>query len=376
LQLLSQLYDALDQPEKAAQRWGALFESQQQNPAYVSMHVLRLLGQDKFDEADKWLKRLQQFAPQAFVTVELTARYHLAQQKYELIIQAITAYLDAENADTPRADRVSQAVRLYEVLLASAPANSGLAKQIADETDRLYAELVEARPTAAVAYARFAASRKRLDQALDLCERALPTSQRTQATATALGIVRAFGNDQQRERVARWLEENVAAEPDSLAALLQLADLRDLQQEYDEAMRHYRRILELDSQNVIALNNLAWLLAVRAGEHTEAERLIDAAIEASGPVAVLLDTQGTVRHSQGNFAGALESFDRSIREQDQPSTRFHRAQAHHAAGDADAARKDLQAALDAGLTADGLQPLERDAFRRLLAELKLPEPGT
>ncbi len=374
LQLLSRLYDSVDEREKADERWETLVEAQAGNPAYVSMHVLRLLERGRIDKAEEWLAELRRLAPDAFATVELTARLQLAKQNYDQILPGISEHLEAENPSEPRIDRLGQTVRLLEVLSAAAPKESEISQALATETEKLYLELVAEKPEFTLAFARFAARKGNLDQALDLCEQALETADRSQTAATALGMVRSMGgSEQQRARVEGWLQENVSQQPESLPALIQLADLRDLQQQYDEAIQLYRKIVELDSQNVVALNNLAWLLSARTSEHDEAERLINAAIEFSGPVAVLLDTRGSVRLNKGDISQAIEDFDASILEQDLPATRFHRAQAHWAAGHSEAARLDLEQGLSAGLADDVLQPLERDAYHELLRQTGLSE---
>lgn len=369
LQLLSQLYDAVDEPDKSDERWQKLIEGQTGNPAYISMHVLRLLNLRRIDQAQRWFNNLEQLAPNAFATVELGTRLSAAKKNYSKILPAITAYLESDTPGGSREDRLSQTVRLLEVLGTAVPADSEIAEALQAETAKQYRELIQQRPEVALAFARFAARSGNLDQALDLCERALETSPRSQVVATALGMVRSMdGSVGQRERVESWLEESVAQQAESVPALLQLADFRDLQQQYDEAMQLYRRVIELDPHNVVASNNLAWLLSVRTSEREEALHLINSAIEFSGPVAVLLDTRGTVLFHKGDLQQALEAFDASIEEQDLPATRFHRAQAHWAAGDHAAAKRDLESALAAGLSEDALQPLELDDYRKLLVE--------
>jgi hypothetical protein len=47
---------------------------------------------------------------------------------------------------------------------------------------------------------------------------------------------------------------------------LALADLRDFQERYGDAAAIYRRLLELNDRNVVALNNLAWLVSFQPVE--------------------------------------------------------------------------------------------------------------
>jgi len=374
LQLLSRLYDWLNEPENADARWESLVTAQPENPAYISQHVLRLLRRGKVEQAEEWLGTLRGLTPDTFTTCELTARLHLAKKDYDQIIPTLLEFLRAEAPAQTLEERQEQVLPLLEATYGAVPAESPAAAALQSETARLYREQVKRRPESTLAFARFVARAGDLDGALDLCQQALETSPST-ATAAALGMVRALGgSEEHKARVEAWLETNVEQVPDSPAALLQLADLRDLQQQFDEAMQLYRRILELNPQNIVALNNLAWLLSVRSEEHVEAEQLINTAIEHSGPVAVLLDTRGTIRFYKGDLQSAIEDFDASIAEQDIPGTRFHRAQAHWAAGDRQAATADMQKAQAEGLSAENLQPLERDAYRELLQAVLAQQP--
>jgi len=75
--------------------------------------------------------------------------------------------------------------------------------------------------------------------------------------------------------------------PDWMPIQLKLRD------NLEEAVAAYQEVLKLRADDVLALNNLAWLLAVRDGRGEEALSLIERAIEVAGPDGGLLDTQGS-----------------------------------------------------------------------------------
>ena len=58
------------------------------------------------------------------------------------------------------------------------------------------------------------------------------------------------------------LEQAVAIAPSAIGLLMTLARLEEADRSYDAAIARYQRILELQPSNVIALNNLAYALAV------------------------------------------------------------------------------------------------------------------
>ena len=98
-----------------------------------------------------------------------------------------------------------------------------------------------------------------------------------------------------------WLEEMAHRQPDSLFLSTKLADLRTLQGNYPEAEAIYRRSLGANRDNVEALNNLAWQVALREGSPQEALKLVDRALEIAGPEPDLAGHQG--RHTDAVKSG-------------------------------------------------------------------------
>src|SRR5262249_57993882 len=92
--------------------------------------------------------------------------------------------------------------------------------------------------------------------------------------------------------VERLIEAGRRASPGSLDLLLTLADLRDAEGQHTEAIRLYRQVLGAAPDNALALNNLAWLLALHEGREDEALELVDRARKVAGDAGSLLGTRG------------------------------------------------------------------------------------
>ena len=106
---------------------------------------------------------------------------------------------------------------------------------------------------------------------------------------------------------------------------MHLADLNDLRGDYAKAEELYREILKDEPGNVVALNNLAWLLAQKTGEGAEALQCVEAAVNGIGRRADLLDTRGTVRLSLGQNAAALADFADAVSDTPTAARLFHLA---------------------------------------------------
>jgi Tfp pilus assembly protein PilF len=185
--------------------------------------------------------------------------------------------------------------------------------------------------------------------------------------------------DGQAQRLEKRLREACTQNPQSMVLLLHLADLYDLRGRYRDAETLYRQILDAKNEpkNVVALNNLAWLLAHREGGAPEALGYIEKAVSGLGRRADLLDTRGLVYLKLGKREAALADLKEASEEAPTPTRLFHLAKAYHesrdraaALGALDKAHKSLEQ-VKKPLPAV-MHPTEQEECRRLLAELKVP----
>jgi Tfp pilus assembly protein PilF len=175
--------------------------------------------------------------------------------------------------------------------------------------------------------------------------------------------------DAQCEQAEGWLRTAIEKNPKNMALRMHLADLYDMRGAYDRSEQLYRDVLAVEKGNVIALNNLAWLLAQHANKGEEALPYIDAAVQGVGRRADLLDTHGLVQLSRGHTDEALADLREAAADAPSPTRLFHLARALDAANDREAAKKTLREARKLGLTPDGLHPHEQLVCRRLLEKL-------
>jgi tetratricopeptide (TPR) repeat protein len=186
--------------------------------------------------------------------------------------------------------------------------------------------------------------------------------------------------DEQVRRLEARLKEAIAKNDKLTVLKLHLADLYDLRGRYADAERLYRQILDerCEPHNVVALNNLAWLLAHRDGGADEALTLIEAAVNNAGRRADLLDTRGLVYLKLGRYEQALADFREANEDAPTPTRQYHLARAYFEMKDRATAARKLKEAQDRLLAAPGpglpglMHPTEQEDCRRLMAELKVP----
>jgi len=295
--------------------------------------------------------------PGAFQTVELRARLLRATGKDREARELLQKY--AEEKDAP--------------LLAVAALLEELGEGAAAEPlYRKYAAVPD-QPEKALFLAAYLGRRGRFAEALDLLEQAWKTCPPQAVAFTAVAMLHAPGARAEHfERVARDLETALAKNPDLVPVLLHLATLRDLQGRHAEAEQVYRRLLNRAPDNVVALNNLAWLLAHQKGKGNEALSLLRRAIDTAGPLPELRDTRAVVSLSLGESKAAVEDLEAVVREAPTATRYFHLARAELLAGHRGSALDALGKAKAAGLKAEALHPLERASYQPLLKELGRP----
>ncbi|MFM7518383.1 MAG: tetratricopeptide repeat protein, partial [Pirellula sp.] len=95
-----------------------------------------------------------------------------------------------------------------------------------------------------------------------------------------------------------------------------------------QAIETFRRIVQDRPKDVIALNNLAMLLADSPTNSKDALPLINRAIELVGTKAALMDSKAYVLLRLGRYEEAISILSALLAKNDSPSVRFHLYQAY------------------------------------------------
>ena len=202
----------------------------------------------------------------------------------------------------------------------------------------------------------------------------------TEANATAVAILRMNRPSEgqptkydqwlkERQRVESLLREAMQMNPKDLAARLHLADLMELQGNYKEVEQLCREVLAQNEDHLVALNNLAWLLAQKTATAAEAVSLIERAVAKYGPRPELLDTRAVAELNLGRIEPALRDLERVVNEAPTPTRLFHLCRAYERSKNVTSAQAALRQANEAGLTLQHLHPVEQAEYERVAAVL-------
>jgi tetratricopeptide (TPR) repeat protein len=353
--LLAQLYEADGHWAKAEIELLGLLATHANNPAYLARYINGLLREGRAAEAHAWVEKLAAAAPKAPETLQCRVLVLKARGEPEQAAALVRAYARGKDA------RLDVAAGWLEQL--GRPA----------EAERLYREHAASakQPEAVLLVALHLGRQKKVAEALEVCAKAWASCRPEEVAGVSVAVVRSpAATSAQRRGVEGRLKAALGDRPQAHALAVLLADLYDQQGRQDEAVRLYRKILGQDGRNVVALNNLSYLLAFGLGDVAEALDLINRAIDLAGPVDELLDTRAVIFLKKGQADQAVTDLQQALAQASSPTRHFHLAWAQHLAGNRAAAVDAWGKAARAGLREGGVHPLERPAFRRLLGELK------
>jgi Tfp pilus assembly protein PilF len=131
------------------------------------------------------------------------------------------------------------------------------------------------------------------------------------------------------------------------------------------AVEHYRKLIELQPDNVFALNNLAYALAEYANSPDEALKIAERAKELAPDNPAVDDTLGWVLFRKGIYTSAVQHLENSVKRGPTATRHAHLAIAYAARGDRQRGLEQLQAAIKLNQTAP-----EVVAAQKLLAAAK------
>ena len=167
--------------------------------------------------------------------------------------------------------------------------------------------------------------------------------------------------DLARETLLAWLEDN----PEDVPALLSLSDQLHSEGDAAAAEEYYARVLEVDPENVLALNNLAWLL--RDSQPRRALTNIRRASKLMPEEPMVLDSRAVIEHINGENVRAAKAIEKALELMPgNPSMLYHQAMILAAMGEQERAHAQLQRVLR-----DNPEPFEgRGEATALLSSLE------
>ncbi len=178
-----------------------------------------------------------------------------------------------------------------------------------------------------------------------------------------LSLVKMDITDGKLDQAEQSLGKLLTEKGENVTARVWMGTLNEIRGKNDLAIEHYRKALQLDPNQVQALNNLAYLLAESAKQPDQALRFAEKAAELAPDNASVRNTLGWVFYHKGMYNIAVRHLERAVEAESTPMRNFHLAMAYWKNGDRARAQRVYKAAAL-------LQPESREAqeARQLLAQ--------
>lgn len=184
-----------------------------------------------------------------------------------------------------------------------------------------------------------------------------------------------FNDNRSKQAAENILRKVLKNEPDSVKAMTTLAILLFTRDRPDESIPLYERILRLQPDNQVVINNLAWLMCEDKGKYNEALELAQRGIKLYPNYTDLIDTRGVIYYKMGEFDKAIEDFTKCLKLYLPGTTaavasRFRLAKTYTKLGQNIEAVQQLKQVLDLERQIGGLSNSELTEAQQLLEQLQ------
>jgi tetratricopeptide (TPR) repeat protein len=184
-------------------------------------------------------------------------------------------------------------------------------------------------------------------------------------------LAQLYATANQNQKALADLQAALAKNSKDAGALLLMGMTYNAEKDYPRARDAYERLLTVASNNVVALNNLAYLYSANLGQLDKGYQLARRARDLAPADPSVADTLGWILFQQGQYSSALSLLRESAaRLSDVPDVQFHVGMTDYMMGDEANARTALQRALQL----NGNFP-EKDECNQCLAVLAV-DPKT
>jgi tetratricopeptide (TPR) repeat protein len=351
--LLAQLYESVGNWDKANVELTGLISKDGKNFSYLTRLARGLLRHGQIGTVPPLVAKLEEHYASSGATAEIKARLLHAQGNASEAVKVLREYAEKNE------NNMAYMAAVLEEMNQQGAAEDLLRKSCARAKS----------PESPLILAQFLGRHEKIDEALELCQKAASSCRPESLAAACLTILYSGKPDKdQCERVEKLL--TAAIEKKRNVVLLDyLGAYHNLRGDFGKAETAFRDALSIEPNDPTALNNLSWLLAFQPQKNGEALDLAQRAIKTAGPHAGILDTRGVIHLIGGRAELAVKDLEAVVADGPTASHYFHLAQAHQLAKNRTGALAAINEAKRLGVSDDALHPLERAAYHQLCTQL-------
>ena len=148
-----------------------------------------------------------------------------------------------------------------------------------------------------------------------------------------LALARLDVSEGKLEAAHRTLAGLQAGNPNDPELWLYMGWLANMEKDYPRALAYYHKVVDADPANVVALNNLAYLLGSQNGQFDEALKYAQQVKELAPDNKGVDDTIGWIMFRKGLYRSAVKYLESAAAGQADPVVRYHLGMAYLKVGD-------------------------------------------
>lgn len=319
-----------------------LEEVHSKTPAVLVVKGRLLMAQKRFTQAETIISEFIDARP------ELDVGYYIQAQNQLALGNKKAALENLRKAYSLKPD-----VLRNVILLARVEQSTGNY----DRVMKLAEEVIKVAPDSAAGYVLKGdalLSTKKNQQALVNFDKAWSYKQNRDIALRRFKVTRRLSTVEEAVPIlASWLEE----QPDDAAVMLELATAYLIDKQNKKAVIYFEKVLVLQPDNIVALNDLAWLYGLE--NNPRALVLAEKAYLLQSESAGIIDTYGWILLKNNKTAEALTMLKQAADKlPDLPEVQYHYAKALFSAGETAAATRILKPLIESGKVFDGRSDAE------------------
>jgi tetratricopeptide (TPR) repeat protein len=360
--LLAKLYARTNNWNKGKDLMLDALSRYEADPEVWSTYISLLISRGEFKTATQRLKRFAAFAESEFQLFQLKARLAYERGEQAEVKRLLRSMIPPGlGPSTPLNDQELNILRVVGAI--------GIQFEEYEIAGRLLRLYSSRKPDGAFDLATFLALHGNAEEAMTLMNRLVKDNPELMAQL-AVQMIRQrrseFG-DRFDKAVTQLVLPVWRESPDASGRLAIKAEMYEVMEKYDVAIREYEEIVGRDDMPptayAAASNNMAYLLALRNQRLDTAQERIDEAIEILGPLADLLDTRAVIRMARKEFDKAVQDMELALSIDPTAVKYYHLAKAQALAGDEEKAIESWEKATEMGITEESLPQIERPGYR-------------
>jgi tetratricopeptide (TPR) repeat protein len=356
---LSRLLLDLGQPARASQV-ASVSAAGGTDPSAIVLFAQALVQSKKPEEAEWQLNRLAAINPGDRREAAMQARVVRDRSRpVQAVSNLLRYYTDREN--NPGAEVLGR--EIFSLLIDMGP-------DALPSAELLGRSMARKNPRVSWMAASCLGRKSRIDEAYTLLNSALKPKPANledvrETGNTAMKIAATNTDPETLRKASEVLDAARKLEPSSDELLVMTAMVRHLQGRFQDEAAIYGELMKHRPEDYVVLNNLAWALSEGLNQPDKGLEFIDRLVKLAGRDPEALDTRGVILTHLGRTDEAIRDLEDVVRRSPSGLHHFHLARAYLAAGRTEDARKAREQVRTAGLSPEGVDPLERPALKQL-----------